>query len=153
MLTATVSWWVPVVYIPNWPTPSHSLYLNMFQRYAKGSEKRKEGLNHLAALLPCCSFPHQAFCALLGELWTASAPFLPSALLGYKTWPPLPCAWDRYVQKKAFCNLPSTPRIISKHAFESNFCFWYKGSSATTSCFSWDGHPTSPNLVGNPKTS
>ena len=81
ILMATVSWWVPVVYIPNCSTPSHSLYLNTFQRCAKGSEKGKEELNHLV-LLPCCSVPHQAFCALLGDLWTVSLPLPPICTVG-----------------------------------------------------------------------
>lgn len=120
ILMATVSWWVPVVYTPNCPTPSHSLYLNTFQRCTKGSETGKEGLNHLVRL-PCCSFPHQAFCALLGDLCTEHLfPFLPSALLGYNSWPPLPCAWDTY-KERLYAAFP--PRTIPKHVFDSNFCF------------------------------
>lgn len=49
----------------------HSLYMNTCQRCTECSGKGKEELNHLF-MLPCCSFPPQAFCALLRELWAAS---------------------------------------------------------------------------------
>lgn len=102
MLTATVPWWVPVVYIPNCPTPSHGLYLNEFPRCAKGSGKRRRGLNHLV-LLPCRGFPRQAGCAL----WTASLPLSPVCTVGIQLLTTFALCF-RYAQKQALCNLPPT---------------------------------------------